>query len=529
MRLITLFRHSQSILCALVLIILSGSAWADQVQTQALYKEHCAECHGADRLGGQGPALLPQNLKRLRKKKALRVIGRGRAATQMPAFNETLTKEQIAALADYVYTPLEQVPVWGAEQIAASHVVHKPELVDGDAQSAKPIYDADPLNVFLVVETGDHHVTVLDGDKFEPIHRFKSRFALHGGPKYTSDGRFVYFASRDGWITKFDMYKLETVAEVRAGINTRNAAVSSDNRFVIVGNYLPHTLVILKASDLSLIKIIPVKDGEGNSSRVSAVYNAPPRNSFIAALKDIPEVWEINYEDNPPAGFGQGWIHDYRKDSGDVAKAKPFPVRKIKVDQHLDDFFFDQDYVHLIGASRDGHGQVIDLDVRRAVADLDLQGLPHLGSGITWRYGETTVLATPNLKKGEVTIIDTANWKTIKRLKTLGPGFFMRSHENSPYAWVDVFFGPNRDAMHVIDKKTLEIVKTLRPEPGKTSAHVEFDKTGSHALVSIWDKKGALVIYDAKTLEEVKRLPMVKPSGKYNVHNKITFSEGTSH
>ena len=34
---------------------------------------------------------------------------------------------------------------------------------------------------------------------------------------------------------------------------------------------------------------------------------------------------------------------------------------------------------------------------------------------------------------------------------------------------------------------------------------------------------------EAKTLEEIKRIPMRKPSGKYNVFNKITFSEGTSH
>ena len=37
------------------------------------------------------------------------------------------------------------------------------------------------------------------------------------------------------------------------------------------------------------------------------------------------------------------------------------------------------------------------------------------------------------------------------------------------------------------------------------------------------------MIYDAATLEEVKRVPMVKPSGKYNVWNKIHGSEGTSH
>ena len=75
-----------------------------------------------------------------------------------------------------------------------------------------------------------------------PSNVFKSRFALHGGPKYSSTGRYVYFASRDGWITKFDMYRLKMVAEVRAGINTRNAAVSADDRYLLVGNYLPHEL-----------------------------------------------------------------------------------------------------------------------------------------------------------------------------------------------------------------------------------------------------------------------------------------------
>ena len=111
----------------------------------------------------------------------------------------------------------------------------------------------------------------------------------------------------------------------------------------------------------------------------------------------------------------------------------------------------------------------------------------------------------------------------------MGPGFFLRSHENTPYAWTDVFFGPNRDVLHVIDKRTLEIVKTLKPAPGKIAAHVEFTRDGRFALVSVWDMDGALVIYDAATLEEVKRIPMRRPSGKYNVFNKITRSAGTSH
>ena len=73
------------------------------------------------------------------------------------------------------------------------------------------------------------------------------------------------------------------------------------------------------------------------------------------------------------------------------------------------------------------------------------------------------------------------------------------------------------------------VVKDITPAPGKTAAHVEFTRDGRYALASVWDMDGALVIYDARTLEEVKRLPMKKPSGKYNVHNKITRSSGTSH
>jgi DNA-binding beta-propeller fold protein YncE len=204
-------------------------------------------------------------------------------------------------------------------------------------------------------------------------------------------------------------------------------------------------------------------------------------------------------------------------------------VKRIGTQDYLDDFFLTQNYEQIIGTTRGGLSQVVDLDLKRAVADVELPGMPHLSSGITWKYGDTVVLATPNIKEGEVTIIDTGNWKVIKQIKTQGPGFFMRSHENSPYAWVDVFFGPNSDLMHVIDKQTLEIVKTLKPAPGKTSAHVEFTQDGKYALVSIWDDDGALVIYDATTLEEIKRLPMKKPSGKYNVHNKLTRSSGTSH
>jgi len=467
-----------------------------------LYLRLCSACHGAERLGGAGPALLPSNLGRLRKADAVAVIREGRPATQMPPFGKQLDEAQVQQLVDFIYSSPDTDLTWDSEAINASQILAFPSGTLPD----KPVFTADPLNLFMVVEAGDHHVTVLDGDRFEPVHRFQSRYALHGGIKYSPDGRYAYLASRDGWISKYDLYNLKVVAEVRAGINTRNVAVSGDGKTLLVGNYLPNTLVLLDADDLGLIKIIPVVDTEGESSRVSAVYQAEPRSSFIAALKDVPEVWEIGY------------------DSSD------YPVRKIRLQQVLDDFFFDQQYRLLIGADRVQHsGQVVDLESGKRIAELPLEGMPHLGSGIIWEYQGQPVMATPNLKDSKVTVIDMQSWKVIRELATLGPGFFMRSHENTPYAWTDVFFGPDKDVMHVFNKKTLEMVKTLRPVPGKTSAHVEFTRDGHYVLVSIWETDGALLVYDSETLTEIKRIPMNKPSGKYNVYNKIHRSAGTSH
>ncbi|HNQ75286.1 MAG TPA: cytochrome D1 domain-containing protein, partial [Pseudothauera hydrothermalis] len=392
----------------------------------------------------------------------------------------------------------------------------------------RPVFDADPLNLFLVVEAGDHHVSVLDGDRLEPIHRFPSRHALHGGPKFAQGGRFVYFGSRDGWITKYDLWNLTVVAEVRAGINTRNVAVSPDGSHVAVANYLPHTLVLLDG-DLNLLKSIEVTDRDGKrSSRVSAVYEASPRQSFVAALKDVPEVWEISYTravEDIPVGF----IHDFKQREGEFIPGYLNP-RRTQLEDVLDDFFFTQDYSELMGASREGRGQVVNLDVRKKVADLPLDGMPHLGSGITWTWQGRRVMASTNLKLAEVTVVDLDSWQVLRRIPIRGPGFFLRSHQNSRYAFVDSMMSPQaKHLLQVIDKETLEVVREIAGQPGRTLAHVEFTRDGRYALASIWEDDGAVVVYDAQTLQEVKRLPMKKPVGKYNVWNKITREEGTSH
>ena len=501
------------------------------VDAAALYGTHCASCHGALRTGGMGPALLPESLERLRKPEALRVIQQGRPATQMPGFADTLSAAEVTALAAWVYQPVTPSPAWSDNDIRASRT----ETAGARDLPARPAWKADPMNIFLVVEGGDHHVSVLDGDRFEVIHRFASRYALHGGPKFTPDGRFVFFGSRDGWITKYDLWNLTVVAEVRAGLNMRNVAVSGDGRWVMAANYLPRTVVLFDA-DLNFVKRYDATTLDGKeASRVSAVYDAAPRKSFVVALKDIPEVWEISYDPKAPPIY-DGLVHDYKMGEA-IAKPGYHGVRRTPLDEPLDDFFFDQDYRHVLGSTRPKSGaadgaptaQVVNLDVRRKIAELPIAGMPHLGSGITFAWNGTTVLASPNLKDGAIDVIDMKTWKTVKTIPTPGPGFFMRSHETTRYAWADSMMSPTaKDTLTLIDKATLTPMATLR-EPGRTLAHTEFTKDGRYALVSVWETDGAIIVFDAQTLKEVKRLPMSKPVGKYNVWNKITRSEGTSH
>jgi hypothetical protein len=230
------------------------------------------------------------------------------------------------------------------------------------ALRTKPVFDADPMNLFVVVEIGDHHATIMDGDTLEPLTRFPTRFALHGGPKFTPDGRFVYFMSRDGWVEKYDIWSLQKVGEVRAGINARNIALSSDGKHIAVANYLPNSLVLLNAEDLTLERIFDAVDLKGKSSRVSAVYQARPRDSFVVALKDVPEIWEIGTKD------------------------KSLPLRRVVIDEPLDDFFFDPSYAPCLRLGARGRGRQ-GLQPRygmKVVSDLALPGLPHLGSGITF-------------------------------------------------------------------------------------------------------------------------------------------------
>lgn len=486
-----------------ILVVVVASTLPARAQPDAakLFADHCATCHGERRLGGRGPALLPLSLEGIDRGEVVRTIRDGRTATQTAGFADRLTSEEIDALATFVLAEPMVAPTWTEADITASRETHVPPEASG------PTWAADPRDLAVVVEAGDHHVTVLDGGKSEAITRFASRYALIGEPRFTSDGRYAFFGSRDGWISKYDLWTLTTVAEVRTGLNLRNIALSADGQWVAAANRLPSTLTILSAADLAPAKIFDAADAGGTPSRISAVYRAPDRDSFVVALHDVPEIWEIG-------------------STGGIAA--PFPLRRIATREPIDDFFFDEGQHHLLGTARGGdRGVVIGLDDGAEVATLALPGMPHPQAAVAFTRAGRRSIAVPHLEAALISVIDLETWAVVATIPTAGPGVFLRTHETLPRLWAGSAKGPAKDSTQIIDKESLRIIDTLTPEPGRTVGHVAFDRTGNRALVSITESDGALVVYDTATLKPVKRLAMKTPIGSFDVFDTIAAAPST--
>ena len=411
-------------------------------------------------------------------------------------------------------------PRWTEADIRASRV----EAADAAALPQRPSWSADPMKLFVVVEAGDDHVSLVDGERFETLHRFRSREALSGAPRFSPDGRSAYFSSHDGWISRYDLWNLRLVAEVRAGLELRHLAISRDGQWLMAAQPQPPTLLLFDAG-LNLVKTWATASRDGRTySRVAAVLDAAPRRSFIGALQDIAELWEISY-DPTTEDFYDGLVHDYRMGEGLPVRGFLNPKRTF-ISEPLASLFFDPASTQVAGAARakdgvDATAQLVNLDVRRRIASLPLAGAPQPGSGTAFDWNGTRVLALPNPRRAVIDVIDLRTWRLVKSIATAGPGSFVRSHDGSCYIWTDAMMGTDVDtALTMIDKQTLQPVAQLR-QSGHSPVHAEFTQDGRHALARVRGPQGALIVHDATTCRQVKRLPMRGPVASYNVGNQL--------
>lgn len=361
----------------------------------------------------------------------------------------------------------------------------------------------DPKELMVVVEKDAEKLLFIDGKTHKEIGRIHNVGFQPHTSVFSSDKKYMYLISRDGWITKIDVTTFDPVSSVRVGINSRGTALTDDDKFLAVGNYEPNNLVILDTSSMKVVGTIETSgdlDGEIIGSRVGVVVEKG--QDFILALKDLSSVWVVGKNSKDEWGV----------------KNKYWNIGGNKAPLH-DGFLTSDGKFFIVAAQGANSVWVLDTLTWKEVGEVKTGKLPHTGPGASW--GDT--IYVPSLEEGLITAINTKTWKPVASIKTGGPGLFVRSYNNNPdypYVWADTAFGDKKDEIYVIDARLNKITKTLIPVLGKNSWHPEFTYDGKFVYV-VSQEGGEVVVYDANTFEVVERIKANTPSAVSNIGLRI--------
>jgi nitrite reductase (NO-forming)/hydroxylamine reductase len=507
---------------------------------KGMYFQRCAGCHGVLRKGATGKSLLPEPNKAKKSKGTLK-LGTKRLSKiiklgtegGMNNFDDIFSDEEINILARYIQM---EPPIPPEMSLALMKERHKVYIEPKDYPD-KPLHGRNWENFFVVIERDAGKIAIIDGDTHEIVDHIDTGYAVHvikatehhdtETPVGGVVGRFWYTQGRDGKMTKIDLWQNPgsmLVAEAQMAYDARDVAVSGDGKYVIGGAYWPPHFVILDAVTMEPLKVVSTRgvniDGDYvNESRVAAIYTTRTQSTFWVAMKELGQMWQVDYRD-----------------------LDNLAIKQVNSAKFLHDGFFDPTGRYFqIAANASNKMVIVDSETGKLEAMIDTAKLPHPGPGANWNDPTCgPVGGTTHLGEGKVTVWgndpkghkDQA-WKVCYTVDTDGPGVFIRTHPKSDYVWADQTKHPEpeiQQSVQVIDKKTRKIIKTLRvtEEEGKAAVHIEFNADGSEVWVSVWNRKdassptGEIVVYDAKTLKELKRIKgLTTPTGKFNVYNRI--------
>jgi len=503
---------------------------ADFEKAQLHYFQRCAGCHGVLRKGATGKNLEPKAMLKKGQKRLEKIIALGTEGG-MNNFDDLFSKQEIANLATFIQMTPPVPPEMSLEQMRS----HTKQFVALKDYPTKPLHGLNWKNFFVVIERDAGKAAIVDGDTKKIVTHIDTGYAVHvikGTEHHKKDhakdvGRFWYTIGRDGKVNKIDLWQKPEkmlVAETKMAYDARDIAVSGDGKYVIAGGYWPAHFVIMDAETLNPLKVVSTRGyntkGEFiNEARVAAIYTAPNESAFIVAVKETGKMLQVDYSD-----------------------LDNLNITAIESAEFLHDGFFDPSGRYFqIAANASNKMVVVDTKDGKLEKMIDVASLPHPGPGANWIDKECgPVGGTTHLGVGLVSVWgnDPINrpeqaWKLCYEVETDGAGVFIRTHETSDYVWADQLKHPEpevQQSVQVFDKKTREIVKTIRvtEEPGKAALHMEFNADGSEVWVSVWNRKdnknptGEIVVYDAKTLKEKARIKgLTTPTGKFNVYNRI--------
>ncbi|HSL70346.1 MAG TPA: cytochrome D1 domain-containing protein, partial [Longimicrobiales bacterium] len=366
-------------------------------------------------------------------------------------------------------------------------------------------------------------VAILDGDTYEQIAIVPTGFAVHI-LRSSSTGRYFYAVGRDGRVTLIDLWPEQPrmVAQVQGCSDARSVDGSKfrgyEDKYLIEGCYWPPQYIVYDGLTLEPLSVSSV---EGKAYDTGEALPEVRVAAIVASHFD--PVWAIGLKESGHVG-----IVDYSKPG--------FPlVSKIAAERFLHDGGWDHTGRYfMIAANNRNKMAVVDVKQQKLVATFETGIKPHPGRGANWldpQYG--WVNATSHIGQGQLTVYgaDPAGrpdvaWKVVRQIPLKGTGsLFVKTHPKSKWVWIDMPMNNDPQGARqacVYSKAKAQIEKCWFVGDHGSAVHFEYNRAGTEVWVSLWDKRGELVVYDDATLTEKHRITgdwLITPTGKFNVYN----------
>lgn len=512
-------------------VVEEGMADEDMEWAKQVYFERCAGCHGTLRKGATGPGLTP-DLMQPKGTLALAAIIFNGTPRGMPDWGNQgfMTKEETEIMAEYLQLEPPQPPEMSLDQMLASWKL----LVPPEDRPTEPQTERNWENFMAVTLRDAGQIAVIDADTYEVVANVDTGYAVHIS-RNSATGRYVYTIGRDGKLALVDLWtEIPTkVAEAQLCYDARSVEVSKykgeqgdfTDQLAIVGCYWPPHFVILDGQTLEPFKIVSTRSYTYDTEE----YHPEPRVAAIVASHLKPE-WIVNIKET-----GQVWLVDYTDPINPT-------IKMIEAERFLHDGGWDASKRYfMVAANNMNRVAVIDSLEGELEALVDTAGIPHPGRGANWMDPEFgPVWSASHLGEGVISSIGTDPenypenaWRVVRTTELPGSGsLFIKTHDNSPWIWVDMALHPDpatsRTICVVAKENPSEVYKCWEAATYGRAVHFEYNMQGTEVWVSIWGNAdipgevGEIVVYDDKTLEEITRIPnLVTPTGKFNVYNTI--------
>ena len=351
------------------------------------------------------------------------------------------------------------------------------------------------LGVVIERETGS--VQIVNTTKPAMLSRIEGLGDLsHASVVFSRDQRHAYVFGRDGGLTKIDLLQDKVEKRVVQAGNSIGGAISQDGKVIAVSNYTPGGVKLFDADTLEQLAEIPATYGEDQKlSKVVGLVDAPGHH-FVCSLFEGDQIWLIDAK-NPR----QPQVQKFN----DIGK-QPYDALLTPDGHFYAAGLFGEKGLALLDLWRPEQGvKHILEDYGKDDEQMPVYKMPHLEG---WTVAGDWLLV-PAVGLHEVLVIDTRDWKLVKRIPVAGQPVFVTSRPDGRQVWVNFAF-PDNQTVQVIDVKNFNVVKTL--QPGKAVLHMEFTPRGEAVWLAVRDED-RLMVYDTETFAETARLPAQKPSG----------------